>query len=112
MDRNYNIEITSKEGSPLIADNVLRKFDCSISDPSKWVTPGTTLEKGLTFLDTKGQDLNSLLFKNQAFFSAPVSIKHTEAESIEAFIYLMLFEHYNFERADITVKVIASAKNK
>lgn len=105
MLRKYNISILAQKNAPQIADNIVRDFDCAISEPSVWLSPGTTTEKGLTFLDKKGNQLVSSIFKNQAFFKTDIDVSQTEENAIENLIYAVLFEHYHFEKADVNVMV-------
>lgn len=88
-----------------MADNVLKDFDCEISDPSALLVPGTTTEKGLSFLDKKGGPLNSPFFKNQAFFHVDTAHGQTEEEAVELLIYAVLFEYYTFGKNDAKVIV-------
>ncbi|MEO8403122.1 MAG: hypothetical protein ABI480_00950 [Chitinophagaceae bacterium] len=109
MNRKYSITITAHKAAPQIADNIVRDFDCSISEPSIFLEAGTTTEKGLTFLDKKGNQLVSSIFKNQAFFKQDTEHAQSEEKAIEALIYDVLYEHYHFEKAD--VKVIVAQYN-
>lgn len=108
MLRKYNISITTRKNAPQIADNILRDFDCEISEPSVWLSPGTTSENGLTFLEKNGKQLNSAIFKNQAYFNSGDLKNQKEADMIGALVSTILFEHYSFESAD--VKVIVTKK--
>ena len=105
MIREYAITIKSGKNAPQIADNVLKEFRCSISEPSTWLTPGTTTERGLTFLDKKGNVLESSLFKHQAFFQRDEHAKVSEKSEIQELVYAIITEHYHIVRADIDVKV-------
>jgi hypothetical protein len=105
MNREYSITIKSGKNAPQIADNVLKEFRCSISEPSAWLAPGTTTERGLTFLDKKGNTLVSSLFKHQAYFHRPEQGTVSEKAEIEELIYATITEHYHLVRADIDVKV-------
>ena len=110
MTRNYTVTIQTRKDAPQIADNVLKEFRCCISEPSAWLTPGTTTERGLTFQDKKGNTLDSSLFKHQAFFHRNEQTSITEKAEIEELIYTIITEHYHILRADINVK-IAEVKN-
>jgi hypothetical protein len=103
--RKYNISIIAQKNAPKIADNVLKDFDCEISEPSAWLLPGTTNEKGLSFLDKKGNPLNSPLFKNQAYFHVDTVQAQTEEEAVELLIYTILFDCYTFGKSDAKVIV-------
>ena len=99
----YSVSIVAHNLAPQIADNVSKEFDCVISEPSVWLFPGTTSERGLSFVDKNGKALRSSIFKDLAFFymeNAP-----TEEKAIESLISSNLFEHYSFEKADIKVIV-------
>jgi hypothetical protein len=104
MTREYTVTIQTQKNAPQIADNVLKEFRCSISEPSVWLTPGITTERGLTFQDKKGNTLNSSLFKHQAYFQGNQTSRSETAE-IEELIYTIITEHYHIIRADIKVKV-------
>lgn len=101
--RKYHIAISAQKKAPQIADNVLRDFDCIVSEPSSWVLQGMTNEKGLTFVDLGGKVLHSSLFKHQAYFQMEAS--QTEETAIEKLIYTILYEHYNFDKADVKIYV-------
>jgi hypothetical protein len=101
--RKYHIVLSANKRAPQIADNVLRSFDCIISEPSSWILQGMTNEKGLTFLDLGGKVLHSSIFKHQAYFQS--EIEQTEEGAIEGLIYTILFEHYSFEKADVKIAI-------
>ena len=101
--RKYSISIVAHKNAPQMADNVLRDFDCAISEPSIWLLPGSTTAKGLSFLDKKGNPLNSSIFKNQAFFNGDDA--QAEEKSIEKMVYGVLFDSYSFEKSDTKVIV-------
>lgn len=103
--RKYTISISGQKKAPQIADNIPKNFGCAVSEPSSWLAPGT-LEKGLTFLDKKGNPLLSSIFINQAYFYTDLAAK--EESGIEQLVYAILFEHYNFEKNDIQVVVTKS----
>lgn len=105
MLRKYAISILTRKNAAQIADNILKDFDCVISEPSTWLSPGTTTESGLTFLEKNGRQLHSALFKNQAYFNSGNVKVQKESETIEALIYNVLFDHYHFESADVKVTV-------
>jgi hypothetical protein len=100
--RKYIISIIDQKKAPQIADNIPKDFGCVVSEPSSWLTP-ETLEKGLTFLDKKGNLLHSSIFKHQAYFHADIAA--SEERGIELLVSASLFEHYNFEKNDIKVLV-------
>jgi hypothetical protein len=89
--------------APQIADNVLRSFDCIVSEPSSWILQGMTNEKGLTFIDIGGKVLHSSIFKHQAYFQ--METEQSEENAIERLIYGVLFEHYSFEKSDVRIAV-------
>jgi hypothetical protein len=107
MLRKYNITITTSKNAPQIADNILRNFDCCISDPSAWLTPAPGNGMGLTFLDKAGSQLDSAIFRNQAFFNPEQLPVNAEPQIIAKLVYANLFEHYRFEPKDIKVSVTA-----
>jgi hypothetical protein len=107
MLRKYNISITTSKNAPQIADNILRNFDCCISDPSVWLTPAPGNGMGLTFLNKTGSQLDSAIFKNQAFFNPDHLPVNSEAQMIAKLVYSNLYEHYRFEQKDIKVSVTA-----
>jgi hypothetical protein len=101
--RKYHISISTNKNAPQIADNILRSFDCIISQPSSWLLQGMTDEKGLTFFDEGGNLLHSSIFKHQAYFHSDE--RQTEKSAIELLIYTTLFDHYSFERKDMRIVV-------
>jgi hypothetical protein len=101
--RKYHISISAHKNAPQIADNILRSFDCIISEPSSWLLKGMTDEKGLTFVDGRGELLHSSIFKHQAYFHS--DDRQTEKSAIELLIYTTLFDHYTFERKDLRIVV-------
>lgn len=101
--RKYSIAIIAHKSAPQIADNVLRDFDCAISEPSVWLLPGSTTEKGLSFLDKSGNPLNSSIFKNQAYFHTDTAQGESEEKALETLVYAILFDCYHFEKADVKV---------
>ena len=103
--RKYTISITGQKTAPQMADDIPKDFGCAVSEPSSWLAPGT-LEKGLTFLNKKGNLLHSSIFKNQAYFHTDRT--SSEEGGIELLVYAILFEHYHFEKNDIQVVVTKS----
>ena len=103
--RRYSISIIADKNAPKIADNVSKDFDCEISEPSALLLPGTTNEKGLSFLDKKGNPLNSPFFKNQAYFHMDTVQRQTEEEAVESLVYTILFDYYSFGKNDAKVIV-------
>lgn len=101
--RKYNVSIIAHKNAPQIADNTPMNFDCLVSEPSIWIDAGTTTAKGLSFVDKSGGQLNSSLFRNQAFFH--VENDQSEEKAIESLVYTTLFEHYSFEKSDVKVIV-------
>ncbi len=108
MLKKYNISLKANMNAPQIADNILKEFACEVSDPSIWLSPGTTTEKGLTFLDKKGKQLVSSIFRNQAYFEPDKMHSATDEKAIESLIYTILFEHYQFGKTDVKVIVTSS----
>jgi len=108
MFRKYTISIISKDDAPEIADNVLKEFGCSVSEPSNWLTPGLTTERGLTFITKRGKELDSFIFRHQPYFNPETDRKVPEEKEIEALIYSALFEYYQLEKSEIKVMVSES----
>ena len=106
MLRKYTISIQPLKNAAQIADNVMKEFACEISDPSIYLSPGST-NKGLTFLDAKGNQLESSIFKNQAYFEMENLTQATEESAVEKLVYSLLFEHYQFGKDDVKIMVTA-----
>jgi len=104
MLRKYIISIQPLKNAAQIADNVMKEFACEISDPSIYLSPGST-NKGLTFLDAKGNQLESSIFKNQAYFEMENLTQATEESAVEKLVYSLLFEHYQFGKDDVKIMV-------
>ena len=104
MLRKYTISIQPIKNAAQIADNVMKEFGCEISEPSIYLSPGST-NKGLTFLDAKGNQLESSIFKNQAYFHTENIPPVSEEKAIETLVYTILFEHYQFGHDDIKIMV-------
>ncbi|MBC7946270.1 MAG: hypothetical protein H7Y42_00210 [Chitinophagaceae bacterium] len=105
MLKKYNVSIKAPKNAPQIADNVIKEFDCEVSDPSSWLEPGTSTQRGLTFLDKKGNQLDSSIFRNMAFFDLDGMRSASDEKAIETLIYKLLYDHYQFEKADVSVTV-------
>ena len=84
----------------------MKEFGCEISDPSVYLSPGST-NKGLTFLDAKGNQLESPIFKNQAYFEMENLTQATEESAVEKLVYSLLYEHYQFGKDDVKIMVTA-----
>jgi len=110
MTRRYIIMIKSGKNAPQIADNVLKDFGCSVSEPSEWLHPGTTIVRGLTFLDKKGKTLESSIFKHQAYFNPQKDNLVPEETEIEQLVYDAIAEHYRLGPGDINVQVAEADK--
>ena len=104
MFRRYNIAIVSSKDAPQMADSVLKDFGCSVSEPSNWLPPGNGV-RGLTFLDKKGKELNSFLFKHQPYFNVERNDAFSESQEIEALIFEKLQEYYHVDANEVLVKV-------
>ena len=109
MFRQYDISIVIEKSDPEVSYDIPTKFGCSISDPSNWIERGLTEERGLTFVDEKGEEINSPVFKHQAYFNPHNETIDAEAEEIKDFVYSSLLEHFPFGIDD--VKVLVSENN-
>lgn len=105
MYRKYNIAIHINEGINLQNDELLQIFSCSISEPSNWVEYGSTKERGLTFLDKNGKELNSIIFEHQPYFNLLEEKSVSEKEEIRELVYQALLKHYHLAPTDISVTV-------
>ena len=105
MYRKYNIAIHISEGTYLQNDELLQIFSCSISEPSNWVDYGTTRERGLTFLDKNGKELDSIVFEHQPYFNSIKEKSISEKEEIRELIFQVLLKHYQLRPTDITITV-------
>jgi len=105
MYRKYNIAIQLNTEPNVDNDELLKIFGCSISEPSNWVDYGTTRERGLTFLDKNGKELDSIVFEHQPYFNSVDEKNVSEKDEIKELIYQFLLKHYHIQPGDIIVKV-------
>lgn len=106
MFRKYNIKINIKDNSSGCEEEVSKIFGCSITEPSNWVEYGTTKERGLTFLDKEGKELDSVIFKHQQYFNSLDDKKSSEKNEIKELICQTLFKHYHLNSEDVSVTII------
>ena len=109
MFRQYEISIVIDKNDPEISYDIPTKFGCTISEPSNWVERGLTEERGLTFVDQKGEEIDSIVFKHQPYFNPRNEKMDKEEEEIKDFVYLSLLEHFPFGIDE--VKVLVSENN-
>ena len=105
MFRQYDISIVIDKDAPEIGNDIPTKFGCTISEPSNWIERGLTEERGLTFVDQKGEEIDSSIFKHQPYFNPHQDKKDKEEEEIKDLVYSTLLEHYPFENDDVKVLV-------
>ncbi|MBD0331045.1 MAG: hypothetical protein ICV66_00155 [Chitinophagaceae bacterium] len=105
MFRRYTIHIEIKEGAVENKKDMLEILGCSISEPSNWVEYGSTRERGLTFLDKNGNELQSFVFQHQPYFNSLREKTGSEENEIKEFIYAALSEHYHIDPADVNIIV-------
>jgi hypothetical protein len=105
MFRRYNISIIIDENAPLVGYNIPTEFGCTISEPSNWVERGLTEERGLTFIDQTGEEINSLIFKHQPYFNPHNEEMIKEEEEIRDLVYSSLNEHCPLGTEDVKVLV-------
>ena len=105
MFRRYTIDIEINEAAATNAVGVVKRFGCSVSEPSSWVEYGTTKERSLTFLDQNGQELNSSVFPHQPYFNSLADKMETEIDEIKEFIYSKLSEHFHLAPDNVEITV-------
>jgi hypothetical protein len=101
--RRYQIFITSRHHQPL-PDGLLSELGCSISEPSNWIEQGNTGERGLTFLDTMGRELDSEVFVHLPIFVKQAD-KTTEKKEIEALVFNRVLEVFHLVPDEVHVHV-------
>ena len=109
MFRQYDISIVIDKSAPEIGYDIPAKFGCTISEPSNWIERGLTEERGLTFVDQKGEEIDSSVFKHQPYFNPHNEKMEKEAEEIKDFVYSSLLEHYQFGVDEVKVLVSESS---
>ena len=107
MFRRYTIVITVNETMAEQLHGVEKELGCSISEPSNWVEYGSTSERGLTFLDKNGRELESSIFIHQPYFYLPKVEEESEAHEIMHFIFKTLSTHFSITSDDVKIKVSA-----
>ena len=105
MFRKYNLGIHVNEGVSFQDDALFKIFGCSISEPSNWFTYGSTKERGLTFLDNTGKELDSTVFEHQPVFSSVDDKNSSEENEIKDLIYQALLKNYDIQPSDVTIEV-------
>jgi hypothetical protein len=105
MFRRYKISIELTGEAKQTKEEVLKIFGCSVSEPSNWVEYGSSLERGLTFLDETGKELDSFVFKHQARFNTLEEKTGSEEKEIKELIHAALLEHYNIPPEEVKIKV-------
>lgn len=101
--RRYLISISPKHHHSL-PTGLEQEFGCSVSEPSNWLEPGSTLERGLTFLDVMGHELHSDAFIHLRTFPRP-DVKTSEKKEIEALIFNRIFEVFHIDPTTVHVHV-------
>ena len=106
MFRRYKILITvDGKDVPEIGDKIPTEFGCTISEPSNWIERGATEDRGLTFTDEKGDEINSSVFKHQHLFNPGSENILKESQEITDLIYLALLENFQLEVTEVKVVV-------
>jgi hypothetical protein len=105
MFRKYNLAIHVNENVTFQNDALLKQFGCSVSEPSNWVAYGSTLERGLTFLDKNGKELNSIVFAHQPFFNPMEEKDVSEKDEIRELICQAVIKNYDISPNDMTIDV-------
>jgi len=105
MFRRYTISIEVVDDASVELDGLERVLGCSISEPSNWVEYGSTTERGLTFLDRKGNELSSPVFQHQPYFPSSQHDRRSESDEIKHFVYEALSKHYPVTPAVVKVRV-------
>ncbi len=105
MFRRYTIHIEINESAVENKQEIITMLGCSVSEPSNWVEHGSTKERGLTFLDKDGNELESVVFQHQSYFNSLKEKTGSEANEIKELIYALLFEHYQINRTDVGITV-------
>src|SRR2546423_12850135 len=105
MFRRYDISVDIKESEPKLKIEIQNLFGCSVSEPSNWAEYGSTKERGLTFLDKDGQELNSNIFHHQSFFNSMEEKKGSEEEEIRELICKTLSDHYQIDPSGVKIIV-------
>ena len=108
--RKYKITIQLKEGANNYNDEFLKILGCSISEPSNWVTYASTRERGLTFLDENGKELDSIVFEHQPMFNSVDDKSLSEKNEIKELIYQTLFKNYHISPEEIIIHVTDATK--
>ena len=93
-----------------LAQEVPKEFGCTISDPSNWLEYGATKERGLTFIDKLGKELDSGIFKHQSYFHLLPEDADDEKEEIYQLVYHALSEHFPFQ--DDEVRIVVNEYNR
>lgn len=102
--RRYLISIDPRNHHSL-PDGLLRQFGCSVTEPSNWITERQTLERGLTFLDHDGHELNSEIFVHLPTFPRTAT-KSKEKLEIKAHICDRIRECYHIEPSDLLIHIM------
>ena|ERR1700730_14668392 len=105
MFRRYKISITVDKEIPEIENQIPAELGCTISDPSNWIERGSTEERGLTFTNKKGDEIDSPIFQHQHFFNPGNDKKLKENEEISGLIYSALLENFQLETTEVKVVV-------
>ena len=106
MYRRYNITINLKKAASEWEEKVIRIFGCSVTEPSNWVEYGGTIERGLTFLDYDGKELDSPVFEHQPVFYSLAHKEIPEKEEIRELVCQALSKHYQLPLDDVSVLVV------
>lgn len=67
---------------------------------------GATKERGLTFLDKDGKELDSVVFKHQQYFNSLNDKTISEKSEIKELVRQVLFKHYHLNSEDVSVTVV------
>jgi hypothetical protein len=108
--RKYKITIKLKEGASNYNDELLKILGCSISEPSNWVTYASTKERGLTFLDENGKELDSIVFEHQPLFNSVDDKNLSEKNEIKELICQALFKNYHISPEGVIINVTDATK--
>ena len=107
MYRRYNIRIEVDPGVGCDLSDISPIAGCSISEPSNWVVSDNQHDRGLTFLDRNGKEVESEVLRHQKIFHAAPENGPNEEEEISSFLRMVLREHYLIDEDHVRITVSA-----
>jgi hypothetical protein len=107
MKRKFTISIKPTKQGVVLPDDLAHVFGCYISEAGEVESSSHTKERKLTFIDEKGNELNSDVFEDLAFFYRPDDVVPEEHE-IQKLICTKLDEVYHLDSSDVLVEVSSS----